>query len=651
MLVSVAALNGAVLVLTAGHQIYDTNFYTLWEATALLAGDHPYQDFFEWGAPLQAVVSMCAQVIAGNRLIGEFMVQWLGITIGAVVSFHLGLRLTRSVSALLLMVAFSVAILAATATYHYPKLLWYPLAVWVMWRYMEAPGVRRAAVMGLVTAAAFLFRHDHGVYVAGAAALAVVLTRLVAPESRRLRAAVVEGGGAAAAALIVLSPWLLLVQLNEGVPAYVEARLQRYAVGSPYSNPYWSLLTMNPVRALTPELPPAPVPVEVSFEWQDRIRPEERDRLAREHGLRLLRGPDADNRWHYEAQDRFSPRLLGLQGSIDNTAGIDWARLSDLRWPLPPRAESVMWLQQMALAVPLLLLGAAGLEALRSRRMHRPVPLDVYRVVLAAVFLAIVDWRLFREPGYVVGVAPLTAALGAWLIGARPIGTDPRTAVAGWSQRVWPVTSLGVAFVLLVVTAVSICAFVRGTHIFTPWRLAAATPGVLAELLASPPIEGFAPAREVFEFDRSTWNAQEVDMVRVLLRYVHDCTAPGDRVLVTGQTPFQVGYYVARPIAGGHLYWHEAWRADPARELQSLSLLQRQSVPFAYSTHDPVLDDFRRYPRIREYLLANYTELEGSRGLLLVDTRRQPTGEFGSMGFPCFREGPRTPPARERPDE
>ena len=47
----VAALNLVVLILTAEQQIYDTNFYSLWEATALLAGDHPYRDFFEWGIP------------------------------------------------------------------------------------------------------------------------------------------------------------------------------------------------------------------------------------------------------------------------------------------------------------------------------------------------------------------------------------------------------------------------------------------------------------------------------------------------------------------------------------------------------------------------------------------------------------------------
>ena len=68
-----------------------------------------------------------------------------------------------------------------------------------------------------------------------------------------------------------------------------------------------------------------------------------------------------------------------------------------------------------------------------------------------------------------------------------------------------------------------------------------------------------------------------------------------------------------------------------------LELLQRQSVPFAYSTHDPVLDDLKRYPRIRAFLQMHYVELEGSRGLVLVDARRRPTGVFGPLGFPCFR--------------
>jgi hypothetical protein len=106
---------------------------------------------------------------------------------------------------------------------------------------------------------------------------------------------------------------------------------------------------------------------------------------------------------------------------------------------------------------------------------------------------------------------------------------------------------------------------------------------------------------------------------------------------VTGSTPFNVSYYAQRPIAGGHLAWKHGWRADQQHEQESLALLRQQSVPFAVSTRDPVLTDFRRYPAIREYLLKNYAEVEGSQGKILVDTRRRASGRFGPEGFPCFR--------------
>jgi hypothetical protein len=441
------------------------------------------------------------------------------------------------------MLALSVAMLAATATYHYPKLLLYPLAAWTICWYMERPGTGRAAAAGLVTAAAFLFRHDHGVYVAAAAVLGFALTRLVRPESRNLSSWWMESGVAAVTALAVLTPWLILVHTNEGLAGYVEARLQRYAVGSPYSNPYASLLVLDPVRMLT-------------------------------------------------------------QGTA---------------------TDGMLWLQQMALLVPMLSMIGVAFDVLRARRRGQSPPLETYWVVVAAAFLALIDWRQFREPGYVTGVAPLTAALAARLLVAP-----------GGAGGLWKVTRGAIAIALLIVTSAATFRMARDTGIFTPWTLAAEVPDVFGQLFASPPIDGFAPPEEVARFDRSNWNAEEVHLVEVLMRYVHDCTAPGDRVLVTGQTPFQVGYYLERPIAGGQLFWHEGWRSDPARERQSLELLQHQSVPFAYSTHDPVLDDFRRYPNIRTYLAENYLELEGSRGLVLIDRRRQPSGEFGALGFPCF---------------
>jgi hypothetical protein len=627
LLLLAGVLTGAVLVLTVGHQIYDTNFYSLWEATALLAGDHPYRDFFEWGIPLQAFVSLGAQLLAGHRLIGEFAVQWLGIVAGTVIAFHLGLRASGSVPALLVMLAFVLPLLAAsTATYHYPKFLLYPLAVWLLWRYMDAPGVWRAASVGMVTAAGFLFRHDHGIYIAAVAALAFILTRLVASSSRDVPRGLVEGGMAAATALALVAPWLVLVHTSEGLPQYIQSRVERYALGRHYRNPYPALLSINPVRTLTPEPRPRPDPGVVSFEWLGHVGDAERSRLVTESGLRLVDGPDAKGRWVYDADDRLDPRLLGLDGAVNNTSGIDWQRLSDLRWRLPARDEGLNWLEQVALLVPPLLLAGVGRIVLRSRRLRVPLPDDAHRLIVAAALLAVVEWRLFLDPSYVTMVAPLAAALsGRFLTGMFP----PR--------GIWPALRAVIVVGVLAVTGVAVFVFARGSGIFTPWRLATGVPDAFAELLASPPIDGFAPSEEVFALDPVRWNEGDTDAVRVLLRYLHDCTAPGDRVFVTGQTPFQVGYYVDRPVAGGHVFWHDRWRSDPAGERRSLELLQRQSVPFAYSTHDPVFEDLRSYPLILGYMRARYVELPGSRGLVLVDSRRAPTGRFGQFGFPCFR--------------
>jgi len=633
----IAGLYGVILVLTAGQQIYDTNFYSLWEATALLAGDHPYRDFFEWGVPLQALVSLVAQVLVGNRLIGEFAVQWMGIVAGAVLSFHLGMRVSGSPAFSLLMLVFPAVLLASTATYHYPKLLLYPLATWVLWRYIDDPGTRRAMLVGVVGTTAFLFRHDHGVHVAAGAALAFVLVRLAAPSTRDARRFVRESGAAAGAAFVLAAPWLILVQTSEGLAPYVDARLGRYALGTPYSNPFASLLSINPIQALTPQAPPALEPGAVRFEWLGHVDVAARQRLVEELDLRLVEGPDDRGRWQYAVDNRLDPQLLELRAHINNAENIDWSRLSELRWRLPARNDSALWLQQMALLVPLLLLAAAGLRALRAWRHREPIPPHAMHVTVAAALLVVVDWRLFREPGYVTAVAPLTAALGTALLRWPRGGAHRPAAPPLWRRRATDAAAWVVLLGALTVTGVSTFVYARPSGIFTPSRLVPPLPDVFAELLASPPIDGFAPAEEVVSHDRSSWNAQEVDAVRVLMRYMHDCSTEGDRVLVTGQTPFQVGYYVGRPIAGGHLFWHERFRSDPRREQESLELLQRQSVPFAYSTHDPVLEDLKAYPRIHAYMSTNYVELPGSRGLLLVDARRMPTGVFGQLGFPCFR--------------
>jgi len=546
--VALGVVTSAVLLYSAAEQLFDTNFLFLWEATPVLAGDHPYRDFYEMGWPLMTLMSAAVQWAVGYRLIGEFLIQWTFIVASILIGFHLAIRLSHSVVASLTTTAVSIAVIAATPTYHFPKLFFYPVAVWVAWWYMAAPSVRRAIVVGLVTAAAFLYRHDHGVYIGIGAVLAFVLARIINPASRTWRSSAVEVVAFATAAVLPLMPWAILVQSNEGLIDYVETRNEWGRMWSAHAFPYEAIRDFNPASVIT---------------------------------------------------------------------GI----------ALPPRAAAEHWLLQLTLLLPLFALVGVATRVMSRRDNERQRSLEVCQTVIAAAMVMIVGIRLFREDGYFVAVLPLAAALGAQLLA----GPDAA------AMRVWRKVQRVLAVGTLAVTCVAVAGYVNAWDLLKPSEINEFGP-TFHRLLTSPPIEALEPEDRALEIQPAEWLTTDGDArQKILLRYVHDCTRPGDRILVTGSTPYAVDYYTQRPIAGGHVEWHHGWRSDAVHEQQSLSLLQKQSVPFAFSTNEPVLDDLHQYPHIRKYFEQNYVPLDGSGGLLLVDSRRAASGRFGALGFPCFR--------------
>ena len=546
--VALGVITAAVLVYGAAEQLFDTNFLFLWETTPLLAGDHPYRDFYEMGWPLMTVMSAAVQWAVGYRLIGEFLIQWTFIVASILIGFHLAIRLSHSVWASLTTTLIAIAIIAATPTYHFPKLFFYPVAVWVAWWYMAAPNVRRAVVVGLVTAAAFLYRHDHGVYIGIGAVLAFVLARIVNPVSRGWRSSAREVAAFAAAAIVPLLPWAILVQSNEGLIDYVQTRSAWGRMWSAHGFPYEALRDFNPAAV--------------------------------------------------------------VRGSV-----------------LPSRASAEHWLLQLTLLLPVLALVRAAIEAMSRRQSGRRMPpLEIGQTVIAAAMVMIVGIQLFREDGYFVAVLPLAAALGAQMLAGPGAGAMP----------VWRIVQRVVAIGTLLVTCVAVVGYVNAWDLLKPSEANELGP-TFHRLLTSPPIDALQPAETARQVHHTEWLTSDADArQKILLRYVHDCTRDGDRILVTGSTPYDVDYYAERPIAGGHIEWHHGWLSDPTHARKSLELLRTQSVPFAFSTGDPVLADLQKYPEILQYFQQNYVEVEGSAGQLLVDRRRQPTGRFGALGLPCF---------------
>jgi len=548
----VGVLAASVLVLTADYQIYDNNFYSLAETPGLLAGDHPYRDFFDWGVPLQAALSATMQWLVGYRLIGEFVLQWTWMVAGLVMAFQIGLRLSRSLVASFICMLPAILNFAGTPTVHNSKLFIYPAAILIIWRYMEQPTARRAAAMGAFAAVAFFFRHDHGVYVGAGVLFGMMLARLARPEARRPRTIVRDVAACALATSVLIAPWAIVVARSEGLIDYVDARAfinDTWRVGRPV---FLSVLDMNPRLLFAPADPTAP----------------------------------------------------GLSGWV------------------PARGAAEDWLYQSSVLVVLVILVIALVDLARAVHQQKPVGIETCRLLLAGVVVALVEYRLFRESGYFVLVAPLIAAFGARLL---------------VSSTLVPVTR-SVTLVLLVISTIAVGGFVRDSKVLQAGYLLERLPRTFARLLASPPIDGLASARDALRIDRAGWlELGYGDRSTLMIRYMYECAAPGDRILVSGHTPYQISYYVERPLAGGHLYWRDLWRSDARRELQSLDLLRRQSVPFAFSTHEPVLDYLSAYPHIRAYMQGHYVEIEGSSGHLLVDRRRAPVRAFGALEFPCFR--------------
>jgi 4-amino-4-deoxy-L-arabinose transferase-like glycosyltransferase len=621
----VAALSALVLLATARAQIGDTNFYTLWEATNLLGGDHPYRDFYEWGVPLQAYVSALGQTVFGYRILSEFVVQWAFIVAGVVIACDLGLRLSGSRAAVLATMIPAVLLLAVTPTYHYPKLFLYPLAIWLMWRYLDRATPRRAAALGVVTAAAFLFRHDHGVYIGAGAAMAFVLERLLKSDSRNLRLLLVDTAAYLAATLIVLTPWLVAVQRAEGIDEYIQSRAQLYRAWSASTFPLRALAQINPVRELFLRPQPAPKSAVVGFVWSSEVPESQQRLLEAQYGLRPLGRRDEEGRYLFEVANVFDPNLTGLDPFIRNGAGLQFDAIRDRQSRFPSISNAELWLMQVAFIVPAVLLASRLMHVVRLSATATPQP-NTYSIIVASTFVLLAESRLFREASYVVLMTPVVAALAApWL---RPAHRE---------APLMRVVRLAVAVPLFALTLYAVVGWIRGTDIFHPAQIRESLGSTFQSMVMSPPIDAYQPEPRAVHVTRAEWNAGSIDRGAVLIRYMFDCASPGDRALVTGVTPFHVGYYVNLPIAGGHLFWHHKWRSDPVHEQQSLALLRRQSVPFVFSTNDPVFEDFKAYPAILAYLRAYYIELEGSSGLMLVDRRRMPVRRFGELGLPCFR--------------
>ena len=186
----------------------------------ILYGDWPIKDFLDPGQPLMYGVSALAQAMLGPPLFAEAVLTALAFALAAVLTAAAVRELTGS--RLLALLAAITEVAMVTRSYGYPKILVYAAAFFLLQRYVTRPSTGRLFALALSIAVAFLFRHDHGIYLGIAGAIAAWL----APISEHT-----HGGARRAAVLVAMvtlltAPFAIYVQIAGGVWSYIQTGLE-----------------------------------------------------------------------------------------------------------------------------------------------------------------------------------------------------------------------------------------------------------------------------------------------------------------------------------------------------------------------------------------------------------------------------------------
>jgi len=194
----------------------DEHEYLAGAQQILLAGEWPTRDFFDPGRPLMYVASAAAQVVFGRTLFAEAVFTALAFGLAAALLVIAARRLSGSLVVALIATLLTVALFPRN--YAYPKVLFYVAGPLAMWAWAARPTLPRMIGLAALVSVAALLRHDHLVYLGGAAAATIVLAPATSTRERLSRLALFG-----ALVLLFLLPYAIYIRSSEGVFTFLRA--------------------------------------------------------------------------------------------------------------------------------------------------------------------------------------------------------------------------------------------------------------------------------------------------------------------------------------------------------------------------------------------------------------------------------------------
>ena len=220
LLVVVFSATTAFRFLNLKNGFPDDHYVHLAGGWQMTFGEWPTRDFVDPGLPAMFAASAAAQWLFGDTLYSEVVL--VAVAFGAAAAFTmLAVRqLTGSMMLALLAAIAEVAIVPRT--YGYPKLLLYAVGFWLMARYAVRPTIARAATMAAMVVIAFLFRHDHGLFLGTGGVLVAALST---PE-RNPRAVLRSTGIFVALVAVFLVPYVVFIEAYMGIGLYIRTGIE-----------------------------------------------------------------------------------------------------------------------------------------------------------------------------------------------------------------------------------------------------------------------------------------------------------------------------------------------------------------------------------------------------------------------------------------
>lgn len=610
------------------------HFMHLAEGRQVLSGEWPVRDFFDFGLPLQVLTSAVTLVWSGPNLYGEALVTSAFIAGGAAFTFAAAAAYARSVTIATAVTLIAVATLPRL--YNYPKVFFYAWALWAAWRYAQRPEPRRAVMLGAAVGSAFLFRHDHGLYIGLASIPLFVITHW-----GQVRTGVGLFARYAGTVVLLALPFLLFVQFTVGLPWYLSDLVPGVETSTA---PRFNLLPIAvDARAPLVRLDDPPVR-RISVRWRDTLDAATREGLETKYhlGAPVADGPAT---WSYVALDESHATIRALvdDPAVVDTNGIDrgagvlavrelWYEWLNRRVPLfrlhllpglfAPANALALWyyLTWLIALAALLLLVTAWWRGQLPRQEGAAASMAVLLslIVIETLVRGSPDSRL---PDVSATVAITMAwAAGRWVRGAASRG---RTAL-----RVAAVTILGCLLLWSTGT------YARAGETLDATRLLVGPSAVLDRFQGMRARLRRAPIEE--------WD-ETAGGYRGLTRYASACTLPEDRLLVTWFEPI-VYVYADRDFAGGRVFFDGGWH-DSTRDQQfTVDRLRRQRVPVVFIRDEFDLMFRKYFPLVAAYVDANYVRTaptdhpEQVTGYQVwLQKGRTPVRTYTRLGLPCFR--------------